>query len=211
MLRTMMAVAVTLMFVGTAAAQTTRPPDNGEIQHAQRLDAEAKALDDNAAKVTTTPQGQQRVAEAIARQFKVDDKVVSDLRAKNLGFGEVSITLGLAQELMKKDPGLTQQRAIDKILAQRASGMGWGQIAHSMDLKLGKIVSDVKRADKGVERLARVEKHDKIDKAEREVEKAERHERMEKAEKLEKAEKPEKVEKFQRVERVERVERSGRR
>lgn len=210
MLRTMMAVALTLTFVGTAAAQTMRPPDNGEIQHAQRLDAEAKALDDNAAKVTT-PQGQQRVAEAIARQFKVDDKVVSDLRAKNLGFGEVSITLGLSQELMKKDPSLTQQRAIDKILAQRASGMGWGQIAHSMDLKLGKIVSDVKRADKGVERLARPGKHDKIDKAERDVEKAERHERMEKAEKLEKAGKPEKVEKVQRVERAERVEHSGRR
>ncbi|MBI3635892.1 MAG: hypothetical protein HY216_06695, partial [Candidatus Rokubacteria bacterium] len=217
MFRSMLIVAITMLFASPAAAQTT-PPDNGEAQHAQRLEREAKTLDAAAARAGT-PQGQQRVADAIATQFKVDQTVVNDLRAKNLGFGEVTITLGLAQELVKKDPTLTQQQAIDKILAQRASGRGWGVIARDMDLKLGKIVSEVKRVDRRVERVARVEKAErreaeKAERAERveRVEKAEKAERAERPEKLEKVEKPEKVEKAQRaerVERVERVERSG--
>ncbi len=34
------------------------------------------------------------------------------------------------------------------IMAQRQSGMGWGQIAHAIGLKLGAVVSAAKRADK---------------------------------------------------------------
>jgi len=68
-----------------------------------------------------------------------------------MGYGEIATALALSQELMKGDKALTQQQALDTILAKRASGEGWGKIAHELGLKLGHVVSEVHKADKRVE------------------------------------------------------------
>lgn len=186
--------ALALLFVTTAAAQSSRPVDPAEQKHADRLGAETKELDAKAAKAAATPEGQRRVTEAIAKEFKVDPSVVTDLRNRKMGFGEITTALALSQELMKRDKTLTQQQALDSILAKRAGGEGWGKIAHDLNLKLGHVRSEVEKAEKNVARVERVEKAEKVEKGE-------------KPDKVDKTEKPEKV---QRVERPERPERPGR-
>jgi len=172
------AAGVVALFVTAANAQSSRPVDSSEQKHAERLGAEAQELDAKAGHAT--PEGQRRITEAIARDFKVDPSVVTDLRNRNMGFGEITIALALSQELMKRDNTLNQQQALDAVLAKRAAGEGWGKIAHDLNLKLGHVRSKVEKAEKQVARVERVEK----------AQKAEKVEKMEKPEKPAKAERP---------------------
>jgi hypothetical protein len=170
-----------------AAAADAR--QDNEKQEAQ-LQREASQLDADAARASNTPDGQRRVTERIANQFKVQPSVVSDLRSRKLGFGGATIALALSQELMKRDSTLSQQAALDRIVAQRQAGKGWGVIAHDLGLKLGHVVSEVKKADKAAEHIAgKPEKLAKADKSDK-TEKLEKPEHPAKPEKLEKIEKP---------------------
>ena len=181
--------ALALLFVSVAAAQPgTQAVDPGEIKHGERIQSEANEINDETSKLT--PAGQKRVADSIAKQFKVDPSVVTELRNKKMGFGEITTALALSQELMKQDKTLTQQQALNSILAKRASGDGWGKIAHTLGLKLGHVRSELERTEKSV---SRVEKAEKAEKAEK-LEKTEKPEKPQKAEKLEKPEKPMKAE-----------------
>ena len=183
---------VALAFAASpTVAQSTRP-DEGERRQGERLRVEARDLDADAAKATATPAGQRRVTETIAKQFKVQDSVVTSLRSRRMGYGEITTALALSQELMKRDKSLTQQHALDTILAKRAGGEGWGKIAHELGLKLGDVVSEVHKADKRVDHIAKVEngeKHDKADKVEK-ADKAEKPDKVEKPEKPMRAERP---------------------
>ncbi len=125
---------------------------------------------------------------------------------KPMGFGNVNISLALAQASLAQQ-GITNptpqqiqaaliggsvttskgMTTLPGILTLRSEGKGWGVIAKSLDLNLGKVVSGTK-----------TEKPEKV------AERAQKAERAEKVERLEKMERPEKVE------RPERVERSGR-
>lgn len=168
------------LFVTTAAAQSSRPADASEEKHAERLGTEAQELDAKAAKAAATPEGQHRVTETIAKDFKVDSSVVTDLRNRKMGYGEITIALALSRELMKSNSTVSQQQALQTILDKRDGGEGWGQIAHDLHLKLGHVRSEVEKAEKQVARVERVEK----------AEKAERLEKMEKPEKPAKVERP---------------------
>src|SRR2546426_8456096 len=88
---------------------------------------------------------------------------------------------------MKQDKALSQQAALDHIVALRQEGKGWGVIAHDLGVKLGHVVSDVKRAEKATDRVAG--KPDKADKG-AEGEKPGKPEEMEKMEKPAKPAKP---------------------
>jgi hypothetical protein len=186
--------AVALFVAAVASAQPSRPADSRGENDVERLQATGARLDADAARAASAPEGQRRVAERLAEQFKVDESLVTNLRTRKLGWGEVAITLALSQELMKQDASLTQAAAIQTILDKRQGGAGWGGIAHELDLKLGHVISEVRRADKGVERIARHERPEKLAK-------------QEKPEKAEKAERPEKPERVQRAERPEKPER----
>ena len=156
-------------------------------KHERQLQANAKRLDDDAARAARTPDGQRRLDERLAKQFNVDPSVVTGLRSRNLSPGQATIALALSQQLMKKDTTLSQQQALDRIVADRQAGKGWGEIAHSLDLKLGHVISDVKKADKAADHVARG-KPDKVD----HVAKVDRPEKMDKPDKPEKPAKPEK-------------------
>jgi len=131
-------------------------------KHERQLQANAKRLDDDAARAARTPDGQRRLDERLAKKFNVDPSVVTGLRNRNLSPGQATIALALSQQLMKKDTNLTQQQALDNILTQRQAGKGWGEIAHGLGLKLGPVVSEVKKADKAADHVARG-KPDKVD------------------------------------------------
>lgn len=113
-----------------------------------------------------------------------------------MGVGNVNIALALTEAKLDQDgiekPSAKQlNTALTEVLKMRADGMGWGQIAHKMDMKLG----DVMRSDRAnrPERVARAEKVEKHGKPER----------------VEKFERPEKPVRFEKPERPERPERPG--
>src|SRR5262245_38937186 len=162
--------------------------DAKEMQKQERqLRANATRLDDDAARAARTPDGQSRLDERLAKQFNVDPSVVTGLRNRNLSPGQATIALALSQQLMRKDTNLTQQQALDNILTRRQAGKGWGEIAHGLGLKLGPVVSEVKKADKAADHVARG-KPDKVD----HVAKVDKPEKMDKPDKPEKPAKPEK-------------------
>jgi hypothetical protein len=157
--------------------------DVKDRKHERQLQADAKQLDADATRASSTSDGQRRVSERIAREFKVQPSVVTDLRRRIGGYGQATIALALSQELMKQDKTLSQQAALDKIVALRQAGKGWGVIAHEQGVKLRHVVSELKRAEQATGHEAG--KPDKVDKDK--VAKAEKPEKMEKPAKPEKA------------------------
>ena len=148
--------------------------DAKDIQKNDRqLQADAKRLDADAARAANTPDGQRRLDERLAKQFNVAPSVVTGLRDHHFSYGQATIALALSQQLMKQK-NLSQQDALAQIVADRDAGKGWGEIAHSLDLKLGHVVSEVKKADKAADNIAgkpdkpdHVAKVDKPDKPEK--------------------------------------------
>ena len=144
----------------------------------KKLETSAVELDKSAAE----PEGQPRVTAKIQTRFGVDGARVQGLRDKKLGYGEISIALGLAQGL----PGGITDANVDKIMALRQGPpvMGWGKIAKDLGLKLGSVQSKVKKL------AAEVRKEE--GRAKKAAEKAMKAEKREKHEKVERPQKPEK-------------------
>ena len=105
---------------------------------------------------------------------------------KPLGYGEINIALSLAQESLAKQ-GITNptpqqlQAALtgkSGILTLRGEGKGWGAIADSLGVKLGKVVSSTKSesSEKLAERTQNAEQAGKVDRPER-IERPEKVER----------------------------------
>jgi hypothetical protein len=129
-----------------------KPLTPAERKLSEELWAEQRKVDSDTRALAASPDGRKRVAEAIAKQMDVSDKLVTDLRGRKLGYGEVTVALALSRQLMKRDK-LTQQQALDRVLAPRRSGMGWGAIARDLGLKLDDALSDVKKTDKRLAKL----------------------------------------------------------
>jgi len=166
--------------------------DAKDIQKNERqLQANVRRLDDDAARAVRTPEGQRRLDERLGKQFNVEPSVVTGLRNRNLSPGQATIALALSQQLMKRDTSLTQQQALDRIVTERQAGKGWGEIAHNHDLKLGRVISDVKTADKAAEHVA-AGKSDKLGQNVVKVDKPDKPEKMDRPDKPEKPAKPEK-------------------
>lgn len=106
----------------------------------KKLDAAAASLDKEAG----APDGQKTVVNKIMETYKVDEARVQALRDQKLGYGEVSIALGLAQGL----PGGINDENVAKVMALRQGPpvMGWGKLAKELGLKLGPVVSKVNKA-----------------------------------------------------------------
>jgi hypothetical protein len=181
------------LLTGAAGAAAQDQRTLGQVQ------AEANTLDAKASRVAATPEGQRRMVETLAAQFKVGQATIEQLRSQKMGWGEVTIALALSQELMKQNPTLTPEQALAQVLASRESG-GWGKVAQQYGLKLGPVLSQIKRADKevsGIERAGR----DKVARTER-AERRERPDRPERPEKIERPEKPERPDKPEKPERL---------
>ena len=115
-------VLTALLVCGGVVFAADEPPTNNEAP---------TSPDDQEA---STPEGTARVTDRLAEKFHVETKVISDLREKNLGYGEIDHALTLANQL----PGGATQENIDQIMTLRQEkDMGWGQIAQELDTKLG--------------------------------------------------------------------------
>ena len=91
-----------------------------------------------------------------------------------MGYGNVNIALSLAQESRPENPSPEQLKAAligtsakPGILAQRADGQGWGQIAQSMGIKLGEVMRSPKASERVAARPERAARPDKPDRPER--------------------------------------------
>lgn len=143
---------LSLLSVGAAAADVSKDERN--------LEREAKRLNDTAAK----PDGEKAVVKRLTAEFTATDQQVQDLRGRNLGYGEAAIVLSLAQAL----PGGVTDANVQKVLALRQGPpvMGWGQVARQLGTKLGKTVSQVRKAANNANREIKKD-HAQMGKAEK--------------------------------------------
>ena len=124
-----------------------------ERKTSEELWAEQKKLDADSARVmAATPDGRRRVTEMIAKQFNVPEKLVNDLRGRKINYGEITAALALSQQLMKRDK-VTRQQALDKVLGARKSGQGWAALSRGLGLKVGDVLSEVRKTDTQVAKL----------------------------------------------------------
>jgi hypothetical protein len=130
-----------------------KPLSQAERKMSEELWVEQRKVDSDTRATAATPDGRKRIAEAIAKQMDVTDKLVTDLRGRKLGYGEITVALAVSRQLMKRDK-LTQQQALDRVLGPRRSGQGWGAIARDLNVKLDDVLSDVRKTDKRLAKLA---------------------------------------------------------
>jgi hypothetical protein len=135
------------------APAAAKPLTPAEKKISEELWIEQRKVDSDTRATAATPDGRKRIAEAIAKQMDVTDKLVMDLRGRKLGYGEITVALSLSRQLMKRDK-VTQQQALDRVLGPRKSGHGWGVIARDLGLKLDDVVSEVRKTDKRLAKLA---------------------------------------------------------
>lgn len=148
----------------------------------------------------STRPGEAVVINKIVNEFGVDEAVVRELRARKLGYGEITLALSLAERL----PGGLTPENLDSVMEARLGPpvKGWGNVARSFDLSLKPSqhrLEKVSETGAGKERV----RHEKAEK----VVRAEKRERVERVERVERPEKPERIE---RPERPERPDRGGR-
>ena len=114
----------------------------------------AASLDDHAKAVNragTTPEGERRVVEQLSKELNVPAATLRAQREQSkLGWGELSIAYRLSQKT-----GIP----VDTLIAEHKSGKGWGAIAKEHNLKLGPIVSDVKKSNQALEAKAKQREH----------------------------------------------------
>jgi len=201
-----------LIGLGQEAALASEESELQSVK--QQLDTEAAVQSSN------------RHAETLAKQFQVEVKTIEQLRSSKQGWGEISIRMALAQELVKTDPKTypTMTEALQKVGDLRAQGSGWGAIAKDLGFKLGPVVSEMRHVRNEMRTEMRKSEFDggsKVGKQEMAHERLqierehkgdrmERAERMDRPERMEKPERPERPERPDRPERPEKPERSGR-
>ncbi len=193
--RALLVVSIVLtgfLLAGPAAAQIIDPKGEKELTTVgQKIDKTGAGADSG--RVTTRIvdewKGTKFTFDSTSAPRALTAQDVQDLRAKRLGFGEISILLALAAKQPSGHP-----KTVDQILAMRQGGEGWGELARDLGYKnLGKVVSSVKATDKGVTRVA-----------------SEHGPQVDKVADTNKADKPDKVSKPERIERVERPEKPER-
>lgn len=95
-----------------------------------------------------SPEAARAVVEAMraGNDVTVGDVTVSG-SGKTMGIGNIDIALSLAMSQMAPDATSKDfLSALDGVMDQRASGMGWGNIAKSLGVSLGQVMSASKSA-----------------------------------------------------------------
>ena len=78
------------------------------------------------------------------KDVTVGDVTVSGT-GKTMGLGNIDIALSLAKSQMAPDATSRDfLAALDGVMGQRASGMGWGNIAKSLGVSLGQVMGAAK-------------------------------------------------------------------
>lgn len=141
------------LFLGAAALPAIAQERSKEEV---KLEASAGELDKKYS------EGQVRVAQMIKSQFGVDGARILGLRSMNMGYGEIAIALGLAEEMRG---GITDEN-LEKIMTLRRGPpvKGWGRVAGELGLKLGPVLGKVRKITarlSGQEKAAKAKKDGK--------------------------------------------------
>ena len=123
-----MAVFISVCITTMALAKTAEE---------NRLEKEAVVLDHDARQ----SMGKHAIVQLLKKEFNVDETMINDLRKRKLGYGEITVILSLAQQMLGRITDIN----VDKILSirQDAPAAGWGMISDKLGLKLGVVVSQV--------------------------------------------------------------------
>jgi len=180
------------LLAGAAGAQTVDTKGETELTTVgQKIDKTAASADSGRVtdRLVDEWKGTKFQFEPGSQPRALTAQDVQDLRAKGLGFGEISTLLALTAKQTSAHP-----KSLAEILAMRQGHEGWGKIARDLGFKnLGSVISKVKATDKGITHVA-----------------SDRSPQMDKVSATDKPEKPSKVDKPERIERVERPERPER-
>ena len=139
------------------------------------------------------PAKEQSRAQVYAEHFKVSLSLITELREKKMGWGEISHLLTIAQK---------SHQTVETILILRLKGMGWGDIARQYNLKLGQFNREIHAVKHEFKKVDRPGKPDHVGRP------ADRPERNERVNRVENTERPEKVAMSGREDRPEKPVRS---
>src|SRR5260370_41808022 len=89
---------------------------NDNQKHERQLQADAKQLDADAARASSTPDGQRRVTERIAKEFTVEAWVVTDLRSRLACYGLATRSPALSSKPIMADRTFSTQGALTQSL-----------------------------------------------------------------------------------------------
>lgn len=171
------------------ATDVVTPPQAPVTTPAEGHDDETTDEDADVGKPDPAKDAQR--ATKLATTFGVTEQQVLTMRqTDHMGWGEIRSLLLISQRVAADSKGSTTPLTIDgaltKVLAQRTSGMGIGEIAKSHNIKLGDLRHEVKPEHPG-----KPEMRDKPDRPEG----------------VEHPEKPEKPERFTRPDKPDRPDR----
>lgn len=165
-----------------------------------RTDADEAQLETVRKKIDRdSTKGEADKIQSLARQFNVEPGVIESLRASKQGWGETTIELAMAQQLMQTDANTypTMTAALNKIETLRSQKMGWGKISNYFGFKLGPVVSAAQHARNELRRESRPEKPA--------IRTAENSAKPETATRVERAARPERLSRPERPARPERT------
>lgn len=112
-----------------APTETIEPTETVEPTETQEATATAEATDESArAGCPGNPAGAPPAAATIAATYNVTEGEIMGWFCQGFGFGEIKKAYQLAAEGGK---------SVDELFAMRQQGMGWGEIAHSLDVQPG--------------------------------------------------------------------------
>ncbi len=106
-----------------------------DSKEVRKLQKEAAQLDNSARQSS----GNQVVLESLSKQLNVPLATLqAEQQSTKFGFGQLFIANSLAQATGK---------TFEQVAQEFNSGKGWGQIANENNVKLGRVVSNLKRAN----------------------------------------------------------------
>jgi len=114
------------------AQETVKERAREETQEEERLRDRERILENES-----------KILEKYAERFGIDIETLADLRARRLGYGEITNALVLSE---------MTEKSLDEIVAMRDSDKGWGQIADELGVKLGKVRREVRREHRRMRR-----------------------------------------------------------
>ncbi len=122
------AVVIIFVLVNAGAATAVSTAD-----HERKLNDTTAMLD----KAARQPNGEKAVVDRLAKTFNIPADRIAALKDRTPGYGEIAVLLTIADKMAG---GLTNPN-INKVLTLRQAHKGWGEIARSVDVKIGSVVN----------------------------------------------------------------------
>jgi hypothetical protein len=154
----MMAMVLSLGVAQTTAQtlSTQPPPDASVTDPETGADMEGE---DPAGPSTANPPAY--IGE-LMKATELKQAQIDQMRAAGMGWGEVRISTRLAEKIAADSSStLTFDAALEKVLAERAAGKGFGQIASENNLKLGELLKKGGKEGAGGQETATASKEKK--------------------------------------------------